>query len=1031
MKKINLVFITIFSLLFSLQVSAQEKSITGTVTTASDGIPLPGVSVFVEGTNRGTTTDFDGLFSIDAAPGEKLKVSFLGMKDVSITVGDSNAINVALEEDSQALDEVIVTALGIKKEKKALTYSAQEVGGAELTKVKQTNPVNSLSGKSAGITITRSSSGVGGASKVVLRGNSSTTNNDPLYVIDGVPMQNSGNGSNGEAPGTNVFGSQTGNRDGGDAMSMINPDDIESMSVLKGASAAALYGSQGANGVILITTKKGKEGRLSANVSSAFTMDNVFVTPKLQSEYQSNSVGQPIAENGNVADPKSWGAKADGLSNNAEDFFQTGYTAIQSIALTAGTKKAQTYLSYANTMAEGVIPQNKMIRNNLTLRETMSFYKDKLQINASVSLSDQRINNRPTNGLYSNPLTGLYLHPVGIDRGIYKNKYEYFNDATNMMDQYATSFDENIQQNPYWLIHRNPSQDIAERVLANVSVNYKITEAFSLQSRVSYDKSFFTFDKKMYAGSDLTFVPATGRYIVEKTENTQQYIDLIANYNKNISENVSLTALLGTSLTKYSTGDQIFLDSGNGTGLNYPNYFTIANFTSTNDIQKSVSNREGQSVFASANIGFYNKVFLDVTGRTDWSSTLVNTASESFFYPSVGLTGVLSDIIELPDAISFAKIRGSYAEVGKDIPPYATIPLNNIPLGQGNFSKPTFGVKEGETLRPERQKSFEIGTEWRFLGNRVGFDLTYYNSKTTDQIFYIQAEPNTQGYVQNIVNAGEISNAGIELVINGKPIVNDNFVWNSSLNFAMNKNKVISVHPDLENGEAVLTAPGVNGYGYSLVEGEDFGSIRGRSVVRNNQGLPIVSDDGAGNLTIQSTDFETIAHAQPDYTLGWNNNFEYKNFNLSFLIDAKVGGSVVSVTEAVNDFYGVSQASADTRNTNGGMVDVVDTDGNSLQMTAQDYYLKTGGRAGMLGEYVYDATNVSLREFSVGYNLNFKESVVKNLRLSLIANNLFFFYKNAPFDPNIAASTGNGLQGVDIYGQPSTRSVGLNLNVNF
>lgn len=1031
MKKINLVFITIFSMLFSLQVSAQEKSITGTVTTASDGIPLPGVSVIVEGTNRGTITDFDGLFSIDASPGEQLKVSFLGMKDVSVTVGDTNSINVALEEDSQALDEVIVTALGIKKEKKALTYSAQKVGGDELTRVKQTNPVNSLSGKSAGISITRSSSGVGGASKVVLRGNSSTTNNDPLYVIDGVPMQNSGNGSNGEAPGTNVFGSQTGNRDGGDAMSMINPDDIESMSVLKGASAAALYGSQGANGVILITTKKGKEGRLSANVSSAFTMDNVFVTPKLQSEYQSNSVGQPIAENGNVADPKSWGAKADGLSNNAEDFFQTGYTAIQSIALTAGTKKAQTYLSYANTLAEGVIPQNKMIRNNLTLRETMSFYKDKLQINASVSLSDQRINNRPTNGLYSNPLTGLYLHPVGIDRGIYKNKYEYFNEATNMMDQYATSFDENIQQNPYWLIHRNPSQDIAERVLANVSVNYKITEAFSLQSRVSYDKSFFTFDKKMYAGSDLTFVPATGRYIVEKTENTQQYIDLIANYNKNISENVSLTALLGTSLTKYSTGDQIFLDSGNGTGLNYPNYFTIANFTSTNDIQQSVSNREVQSVFASANIGFYNKVFLDVTGRTDWSSTLVNTASESFFYPSVGLTGVLSDIIELPDAISFAKIRGSYAEVGKDIPPYATVPLNSIPLGQGNFAKPTFGVKEGETLRPERQKSFEIGTEWRFLGNRVGFDLTYYNSKTTDQIFYIQAEPNTQGYVQNIVNAGEISNAGIELVINGKPIVNDNFVWNSSLNFAMNKNKVISVHPDLENGEAVLTAPGVNGYGYSLVEGEDFGSIRGRSVVRNEQGLPIVTDDGAGNLTIESTDFETIAHAQPDYTLGWNNNFEYKNFNVSFLIDAKVGGSVVSVTEAVNDFYGVSQASADTRNTNGGMVNVVDTDGNALQMTAQDYYLKTGGRAGMLGEYVYDATNVSLREFSVGYNLNFKESVVKNLRLSLIANNLFFLYKNAPFDPNIAASTGNGLQGVDIYGQPSTRSVGLNVNVNF
>lgn len=1031
MKKINLLFITIFSMLFSLQVSAQEKTITGTVTTAVDGIPLPGVSVFVEGTIIGTTTNYDGLYTIEASMGDKLKISFLGMKDVTVIVGEENSVNVSMEEDAESLDEVIVTALGIKKEKKALTYSAQEVGGDELTRVKQTNPVNSLSGKSAGITITRSSSGVGGASKVVLRGSSSTTNNDPLYVIDGVPMQNSGNGSNGEAPGTDVFGSQTGNRDGGDAMSMINPDDIESMSVLKGASAAALYGSQGANGVILITTKKGKEGKLTANVNSSFTIDNVVSLPELQSQYQSNSVGQPVAENGNVSDPKSWGAKTDGLSNNIEDFFETGYTAIQSIALSGGTKKAQTYLSYANTLAGGVIPNNKMIRNNVTLRETMSFYKDKLQINASVNLSDQRISNRPTNGLYSNPLTGLYLNPVGIDRSIYEDKYQYFDESTNMMNQYATSFDENIQQNPYWLINKNPSQDIAERVLANVSVSYKVTEELSLKSRVSYDKSFFTFEKKLYAGSDLTFVPATGRYILEKTENTQQYIDLIANYNKEFNENISFSGILGTSLTKYSTGDQTYLDSGNGTGLNYPNYFTIANFTSTNDIQQSVSNREVQSVFASANLGFYNKVFLDVTGRTDWSSTLVNTASESFFYPSIGLTGVLSDIFELPEVISFAKLRGSYAEVGKDIPAYATIPLNSIPLGQGNFAKPTFGVKQGETLRPERQKSFELGTEWRFFGNRLGFDLTYYDSKTTDQIFYIQAEPNTQGYVQNIVNAGEISNSGIELVINGKPIVNNEFIWSSSLNFALNNNKVVSVHPDLENGEAVLTDPGVNGYGYSLVEGEDFGSIRGRSVVRDENGLAIVTDDGSGNLTIESTDFETIAHAQPDYTLGWNNNFEYKNFNFNFLIDAKVGGSVVSVTEAVNDFYGVSQASADARNTNGGMIDVVDVDGNALQMTAQDYYLKTGGRAGMLGEYVYDATNVSLREFSVGYNINFEESMVKNLRLSLIANNLFFFYKKAPFDPNIASSTGNGLQGVDIYGQPSTRSVGLNVNVNF
>ena len=909
-----------------------------------------------------------------------------------------------------------------------MTYSAQEVGGAELTGVKQTNPINSLSGKSAGITVTRSSSGVGGAAKVVLRGNSSTTNNDPLYVVDGIPMSNSGNGSNGEEPGTSVFGGHIGNRDGGDVLSLINPDDIESMTILKGASAAALYGSQGANGVVLITTKSGKEGKLTVNVNSSFTVDNVMSLPELQSEYQSNSVGQPVAENGNVTDPKSWGAKTSGLSNDAEAFFDTGYTAIQSLSLSAGTKKAQTYFSYANTLAEGVIPDNKMIRNNFTLRETANFLDDKITVNASINLSDQRINNRPTNGLYSNPLSGLYLHPVGIDRDTYKNKFEYFNASLNMMDQYATSFDENIQQNPYWLVKRNASKDIAQRVLASASVKYQINDKLSLQSRGSYDKSFFSFQKEMYAGSDLTFVPNTGRYVNEKTENTQQYLDLLATYNTEFNENISFTGILGTSLTKYSIGDKIYLDSGQG-GLKYPNFFSIANFNGTADMLQTISNREVQSVFGSVNIGYQNKLFLDITGRQDWSSTL----DEPFFYPSVGLTGVLSDIFELPESISFAKLRASYAEVGKDVPVNTADPNKFIPLGLNTFVNPLAGTLPGESLKPEEQKGFEIGTEWRFLGNRLGFELTYYSSNTTNQLIYIPviAEFDNKGYDQNIVNAGKISNKGIEFVANGKPIVTDNFTWNTSINFASNDNVVEEMHENITNGVGYITEPGVNGYGYALVEGEAYGSIQGRSLTRNEAGVPVVTVSDTGDLTMESSDFQTIAHAQPDFTLGWNNNFEYKNFVFNFLIDAKIGGDVVSLTEAVNDFYGVSKASAVTRNTNGGMVDVVDTDGNALQMTAQEYYTKTAGRAGILGEYVYDATNVSLREFSVGYNMQFENSFVKNMKLSLIANNLFFIYKEAPFDPNIASSTGNGLQGVDIYGQPSTRSVGLNINVNF
>ncbi|MDW5290004.1 SusC/RagA family TonB-linked outer membrane protein [Formosa sp. PL04] len=1028
----------LFSLLFfSAQLmQAQSKEIKGTVTSIADGMPIAGVNVVVLGTSNGTLTDFDGNYTLDANLGDILKFSYLGMTTTQITVANSSNYNIKLDEDSEQLNEVVITALGIKKEKKALTYSAQEVSGDELTRVKRTNPINSLAGKSAGISITKSSSGLGGTSKVVLRGNSSTTNNDPLYVVNGIPMLNRGNGSDGNEPGTDIFGSQTGNRDGGDALSLINPDDIESMTVLKGASASALYGSQGANGVILITTKTGKDGAVSVNFNSSFMVDNVVSLPELQSQYQSKSVGQPIAENGNVTDPMSWGTKTDGLSNDAKDFFQTGFTSINAISLTAGTQKAQTYFSYANTVGEGVIQGNDLTKNTITIRETAKFLDDKIEVSASVNLSDQRIANRPTNGLYANPLTAVYLNPVGISRDTYENKYEYFNAELNQMDQYATSFSENIQQNPYWLINRSPSEDVAQRVLANLSVKYNISDAFTLQSRGSYDKLFYTYEKKQYAGTDTANSGSNGRYILEKTENTQQYIDLIGTYNTTFGEDFTFTGLIGTSLTKYQTGDQTYLDSGrDGAGLNYPNYFAIQNFENTNNIRQSVANREVQSLFASANFGYKGLLFLDVTGRNDWSSTLANTDSYSFFYPSVGITAVLSEIVDMPEAISFAKIRGSYAEVGKDIPVDVTVPLNYINQNNNSISIVPYAPIEGETLRPEKQKGFEIGTEWRFFGNRLGFDFTYYNSKTYDQIFFITAEPNSYGYSQNIVNAGEISNAGFEIVLNAKPIVTDKFSWNTAINFAQNTNKVVSVHPSLDNGEAIITAPGVNGYGYSLIEGEDFGSIKARSLIRDENGVPVVTstseEDGSTSYALQSTDFETVGYAQPDFTLGWNNDFEYGNFYLNFLIDGNFGGSVMSVTEAINDQYGVSQNSANARNNNNGMVNVVDQNGTSAQISANDYYSAVGGRAGLLGEYVYDATNISLRELSLGYKLPFDNKFVDNINFSLIATNLFFFYKDAPFDPNITSSTGMGLQGVDIYNQPSTRSIGLNININF
>lgn len=1017
----------------SSSIISQEFDIKGTITDI-DGQPLSGANILEKGTTNGTLADFDGNFSIKVTDSNAiLVISYIGFTTKEIIVGDQNNISVILEESAAGLDEVVITALGISREKKSLTYSAQEVSNDDLTKVKQINVINSLSGKTAGLTISRSASGVGGTSKVVIRGNSSTTNNTPLYVVDGIPLSDFGNGFDASNGDDAIFGASTGNRDGGDAMSLINPDDIETITVLKGASAAALYGSQGANGVILITTKSGKDGKISVQFNSSITVDDVISLPKLQSDYQSNSVGQPVAKNGNVTDPRSWGAKTPGLSNDFIDgFFNTGVTSIQSLVLSAGTKKAQTYFSYANTYASGVIPENNLKRNNVSFRETANFLDNKIQISASINLNDQRIHNRPTTGISSNPLTGLYLNPVGIDLNAYKNKFEYFNESQNMMNQYAVLVD-NVQSNPYWVINRQPSDDIVQRVVASVSANFAVTKDFSLKTRGSYDKAFFTYDKKYFGSSSPNFVAETGRYILEKTENTQQYIDLIASYTPRISDNFTFSGLVGTSLTKSSIGDQLTLDSGSGAtgGLTYANEFTIGNFVNSSSISQQVRNKEVQSLFGSANFGYNNILFLDVTGRADWSSTLVNTTSSSFFYPSVGLTAIVSKMLNMQGGI-FGKVRLSYAEVGKDIPIYATIPLGTITNEQNTINRPTFGVRQGETLRPEKQKSFEIGTEWNFFNNRLGLDFTYYDSKTSDQIFFITAEPNVQGFTQNIVNAGEISNKGIELVLKAKPFVNEEgFNWDTAINFATNENKVVSVHPDLENGEAIINIVGSpNGYGYSLIAGEDFGSIRGFSVKRNTNGIPLVNNDG-GNLSLNKTDASTIANPQPDFTLGWKNSFTYKNLSLEFLIDAKIGGNVVSATEAINDFYGVSQATADARNTNGGFIDVVDQDGNQQQMTAEAYYTQIGGRDGIYGEYVYDATNVSLREFSIGYNLPLQSSFIENMRLSLIGSNLLFFYKDAPFDPNITSSTGIGVQGVDVYGQPSTRSLGLNINIKF
>ncbi|WP_348822226.1 SusC/RagA family TonB-linked outer membrane protein [Flavobacterium aestuarii] len=1015
MRKIFLIAMVIFSTQAAL---AQVKTIKGLVTDAQ-GVPLPSANVTVKGESNSTATDFDGSFTIEAKTGAVLEISYLGYESRSVTVGESQTINVKLNEaGSTALTEVVVTSLGIKKSRKSLTYSAQELKGEDLVRAKDPNLMNTIAGKIAGVAVTKSAGGTGGSTKVTIRGNSSTTNNNPLYVVDGVPMLNISS----IQPNDSFGSTQGGNRDGGDVIGLLNPDDYEGMTVLKGASATALYGSQGARGVVLLTSKKAKEGVSSFRASSNTTVETAAYLPKFQTSY----IAKPGAD-------ESWGA-AQSTPDHTRDFFETGVTQISSFGFSTGSQNSATNLSYANTTANGVIPTNSLSKNNFSIRQMGKFFGDKLTVNANANYTSQYVTNRPTSGLYFNPLTGLYLMPRGYDFNEYKNNFEKFDPGRNMMVQnWMTNRD--IEQNPYWGLNRNKSVDGNQYINGSVGLNYKVNNWLSIGSRYNYDRVTSQFDKEIYASTQGTLSHANGRYISIDDVSSQNYGDLIATINTKINEDFTFFANIGTSFTKTSINDETVLDS-DPSGLGIANWFTLHNFNSnTGNYQNYGYRREQQSVFAAANFGYKNMLYLDVTGRNDWSSTLANTGNMSFFYPSVGATAILSEMFTFPDAITFGKVRASFAQVGNDVPAFYTSPTYTYTAANPQNINPTVGPRPGTTLKPESQGSFELGTEWRFVNNRFGIELTYYSNKTEDQLLTIPApSTNAEGYQNYAYNGGVIENNGIEVLLNAKIIDNDKFKWDATVNYSKNTNKVSGLPEEL-GGTVILTQPGVNSYRYSLINGRPFGVIEGINLKRDAQGRVLLNEDGS----IQKTGFEEVGNANPDYMLGLSNSFKYGNFFLNFTIDGRFGGDVMSLTEAVNDKFGVSKTTGDARDAGGVAIDAVYAPGTTKagqafagKYNAESYYSQVGGREGATGEYVYDATNVSLRELSLGYTFDLKNSkIFKTANLSLVGRNLFFFYKDAPFDPNISLSTGNGLQGIDVYAAPSTRSVGLNLNVTF
>jgi len=979
------------------------------------GAALPGVSVSVKGTNTGTQTDANGHFKLNASPGDVLVFTYIGYLKKEVTVGSGSNYEVSLAPNAQGLNEVVVTALGIKKSEASLSYDQQTVGGKELEVAKDPSFVNSLQGKVSGLDIQQSSSGAGGSTKVILRGNRSiTNNNNVLYVVDGVPL----NPLYGAQP-TGVFSYGA---DGGDGISNINPDDIESISVLKGASAAALYGSQGANGVILITTKKGQAGKTTVTLNSITSFDNAVKTPQLQTEYGEGSGGTNVA---NSVD--SWGAKESGGQPNGQpsQYFVTGDNYTNSFTLSTGTEKNQTFLSYANTNDGGIQPGNKFVRNNISFTNTSKMFNDKLTLDISGSYISQDRTDAPISGTYFNALSSVYLFPRGMDFEQYKT-YQVFDPTRNIeVDNWFQPVNSNADyfENPYWVQYRNPTDQGLNRILGSITAKYDINSWLYIQGRIKVDATDQTYSQDLYASSNTLFASATGHYTYNSTQQDQVYSDLILNANKDLSPDFNINGTAGAVLQ-----DNQGSSTGFGANLgNIDNFFNVSNLSlaAGNPFNQTNKNEnQTQSLFAAVDFGYKKYLFLDLTARNEWNSALAYALQSNFFYPSVGLSDVLSSMFKMPDFVSYSKVRVSYSDVGNTIPNYVSTNPPQYSLSSGfldlNQTQPLAGLK------PEKTHSFEVGTEWRFLNDHVSFDATYYHTNSYNQLFSVStSRAGSGGFASEYINGGNVQNEGLEgsLGYNGK--IGGLVQWNSNFTFSLNKSKVIALYTDPTNGPINVFTFGnsFDSYETEARVGKPFGEIYAADFVRNAQGNPVITG-GLPTIQTDANTFKDVGNENPNFMLGWNNSFKVSNFDLAFTVDGRFGGEVLDMTQAYMDSYGTSLASAEARD-KGGVV----LDGTTID--AQKYYQTVGSRQGALAQYAYSATNIRLREASLGYTLPIKSGAVKNIRLALTGRNLFFFYLKAPFDPETVLSTDNTLGGLGLFQQPSVRTIGFNVTAKF
>ncbi|MEY4740085.1 MAG: hypothetical protein RLZZ05_1469 [Bacteroidota bacterium] len=994
-----------FASVFAL---AQTRQLTGKVS-GPDNQGVAATSVNVKGGTNATTTASDGSFTLTVPTGNIiLQFSSVGYgaKEVAVSASQSS-VNVTLATQSSDLSEVVVTALGIRREKKMLTYASQQVSGDEIRRAASPNFMEAISGKAAGIDIRVSGSGAGGSTKAVLRGAKSLLGtSEALYVIDGIPMVNNKGGQPGSYGGT----------DGGDGLSALNPADIESVNVLRGANASILYGSQGANGVILITTKKGKSGKVSVDLNSSTVLEQVSNLPDFQFEYGTATGGD-----------YSWSkTKGSYQKTYIDEFFQTGVNATNSVSVSGGSDKTTAYFSYSNSNAKGVLPTNTYNKNTITLNQSTKFFNDKVTLSSNVIFSSEKSFNRPGAGYYNNPLTGLYLFARERDFAAYKANYQLFNDVRNMnrMNWYST---EEKQNNPFWEINNNSKLATNSRVIANMKVSYDIAKDLKFEVRGNIDYNNVLLDNRYAAGGNSVSVSPNGSWSYTKYNDKSLYADGILTYTKSIGD-FSLTGLAGASYQKNTFRDGMSVANGT-TALQYPNFFSFSNMPYNIIFNQTLNRTLKQGAFANVQVGFKEMIFLDISARNDWASTLALTGNQSYLYPALGVSAIISQMVTLPEAISFMKVRASRSETGNEVPYNVVNPWNSIggaggPTGIGGINRNT--QVPFTNLKPEIIKGDEFGLEMKFFGGRLGLDATYYNAVSTNQFLTLSA-PSGSGFSIFYVNAGKIVNKGYEVTIDAEPLRTKDFRWKTAVNMSRNQNMIeelIATNPNYQVGGDD------EGFASIIKAGGSFNDLYIFKFARNDKNQIILSATGVPTKAATQV---KVGNVNPNLLMGWNNTFTYNDWFLNVLVNGKFGGVAFSKTEAFLDSYGVSQRSADARNAGSIAIDAMQGTTPVTSIDPVVYYSAIGDRNKIMEPYVFSRTNVRLGQLSLGYTLKFKQSNIgiKDAAFSLVGRNLFFFYKKAPFDPEQSMSTGNGMQSNDVFSLPATRSFGFNVKLSF